>query len=250
MNTRMRQFFFSCLVCLLLPLSSFAGEWRVTPISLDLGKDAKSGVITVSNDAAERLNVQMKAMEWTQDAEGKDVYSETADIIFFPKIMTIEKKEERIIRVGIKIPALTREKTYRLYVEEIPETKKKSEATAVAIAIRFGVPIFVKPLKDEEKGEISALSLSKGVLTAVVKNTGTSHFRITTVSIKGKNGKGEQSFATELPGWYLLSGSTRSHSTSVAREACRNTARIEAEVRTTTISFSGKFDVDKAMCSP
>src|SRR5512143_2941873 len=81
MNTRMRQIFFSCLVCLFLPLSSFAGEWRVTPISLGLGKDAKSGVITVSNDAAEKLNGQMKAMEWTQDAEGKDVYSETADII-------------------------------------------------------------------------------------------------------------------------------------------------------------------------
>src|SRR5512143_3607679 len=164
--------------------------------------------------------------------------------------MTIEKKEERIIRVGIKTPALTREKTYRLYVEEIPEPKKKSEATTVAIAIRFGVPIFVKPLKEEERGEISSLTLAKGVLTAMVKNTGTSHVRITSVSIKGKNSKGEQPFATELPGWYLLSGSTRSYSTSVAPEACMSTARIEAEVRTTTISFSGKLDVDKAMCSP
>ena len=111
----------------------------MTPIRLDLGKDAKSSVITVTNEAEEKLNVQMKAMEWSQDADGKDVYTDTSDIIFFPKIMTIEKKEDRIIRVGIKALAVLREKTYRLFVEEIPEPKK-AQGTSVAIAIRFGVP--------------------------------------------------------------------------------------------------------------
>ncbi len=249
MLSRIRLICFGCLVSVLLPLSVLAGEWRVSPISLDLGKDARSGVITISNDAAEKLNVQMKAMEWTQDAEGKDVYTDTNDIIFFPKIMTLEKKEERIIRIGMKSPALSREKTYRLYVEEIPEPRK-AQTTSVAIAIRFGVPIFVKPLKEEQKGEISALTMSKGALTAVVKNTGTTNFRITSLVIKGINGKGEQSFATELPGWYLLSGATRSHATTLSREACINTNKIEAEVKTTTISLSGKLDVDKAQCSP
>ncbi len=239
-----------CLVLLILPLPAFAGEWRVSPISLDLGKNAKSGVLTVSNDADEKLNVQMKAMEWTQDAEGKDVYTETADIIFFPKIMTLEKKEERIIRVGFKTPALTREKTYRLYVEEIPEPRK-AETTSVAIAIRFGVPIFVKPLKEEEKGEISSPTMSKGILTAVVKNTGTTHFRITSLSFKGKNSKGEQTFAAELPGWYLLSGVSRTYSTTPSRDECLNTSRIEAEVKTTTtLTLSGKLNVEKAMCLP
>ncbi len=251
MMTRVcNKLLFGCLVVLILPHSASGGEWRVTPISLDLGKNAKSGVITVSNDAAEKLNVQMKAMEWTQDAEGKDVYNETADIIFFPKIMTLGKNEERIIRVGIKTPALTREKTYRLYVEEIPEPKK-AQTTNVAIAIRFGVPIFVKPLKDEEKAEISSIAMSKGLLTAVVKNTGTSHFRITTLSIRGTNSKGEQTFAVELPGWYLLSGVSRTYSTTPARDECLNTSRIEAEVKTTTtLTFSGKLNVDKAMCLP
>ena len=52
------------------------------------------------NEGDEKIEVQMGASEWTQDAEGKDRYTETNDLVFFPKIMTIESKEERILRAG------------------------------------------------------------------------------------------------------------------------------------------------------
>jgi fimbrial chaperone protein len=239
----------ACVLVIILPCNAFSGDWRVTPIRLDLGKDAKSSVITVTNEAEEKLNVQMKAMEWSQDADGKDVYTDTSDIIFFPKIMTIEKKEDRIIRVGIKALAVLREKTYRLFVEEIPEPKK-AQGTSVAIAIRFGVPIFVIPVKEEEKGEIGKIELSKGVLSAVVKNTGNQHFRINSINVKGKNTKGEEVFATELSGWYLLTGVARTYSTILQKEACDKTAKVEVEVKTEKFTLNGKLDVDKAMCSP
>lgn len=84
------------LFILLFPLSfACAAEWRVTPVKLYLGKDAKSGAITVTNDGDEKINFQIEAFEWTQDAEGKDKYTETDDIIFFPKIMALEKKMMR-----------------------------------------------------------------------------------------------------------------------------------------------------------
>jgi fimbrial chaperone protein len=221
----------------------------VTPIRLDFGREVKSGVITVTNDASEKLNVQMKAMEWTQDAEGKDVYTDTTDIIFFPKIMTIDKKEDRIIRAGIKAPAVVREKTYRLFIEEIPEPKK-AEGASVAIAIKFGVPIFVKPLKAEEKGEIGKIGLLGGALNATVSNTGTVHFRIDSVTIQGKNSKGEETYKTEIAGWYLLSGTSRIYTASLPKEACDKTAKMEVEVKTDKLLLTGKLDVDKTMCSP
>src|SRR5512147_2306777 len=57
------------LFLLLLPVAAKAGDWRVSPIRLDLGRDTKSGAVTVANDSDDRLQVQMKAYEWTQDAE-------------------------------------------------------------------------------------------------------------------------------------------------------------------------------------
>src|SRR5512145_3038365 len=126
-----------------LPTAARAGVWRVSPIRLDLGREAKTGVITVINGAEEKLQFQMTAHEWVQDDEGKDVYAESADLVYYPKIMVIEPKEERILRAGIRVPAAAREKAYRLFIEEIPEPRK-SPGTSVAIAVRFGVPIFVK----------------------------------------------------------------------------------------------------------
>src|SRR5512141_2213007 len=109
---------------ILIPALADAGEWRVTPIRLDLGREAKTGVLTVANDGDDKLQVQMNAMEWTQDANGKDVYTETKDIIVFPKIMILNGKEEKILRAGIKMPAATKEKTYRLFIQEIPGPRK------------------------------------------------------------------------------------------------------------------------------
>jgi fimbrial chaperone protein len=252
-NRHLSRFLFAfCLyilliVIVLLPSYSYAGEWRVTPIRIELDKNAKSGVVTIVNEGSEKLNVQMKAMEWTQDAEGKDVYAETEDLIFFPKIMTIEAKEDRILRAGIKIPAVAKEKTYRLFVEEIPEPKK-SEGVNVAIAIRFGVPIFVKPLKAETKGEIPKVELAKGVVTVVIKNTGNVHFMINSVNIKGKNDKGEEIFAKDINGWYLLSDASRTYSAEVPQGICKDLSRIDVQVVTDKLNLSGKADVDKAMC--
>jgi len=235
------------IVIVFLASYSYAGEWRVTPIRIELDKNAKSGVVTIVNEGTEKLNVQMKAMEWTQDTEGKDVYTETEDLIFFPKIMTIEAKEDRILRAGIKIPAVAKEKTYRLFVEEIPEPKK-SEGVNVAIAIRFGVPIFVKPLKAEPKGEIQKLELANGVVSATVKNTGNVHFMINTVSIRGKNDMGEEIFAKDINGWYLLSDVSRIYSAEVPKEICRDLSRIDAQVVTDKLNLNGKADVAAAMC--
>ena len=235
------------LVIMLFPSYSFAGEWKVTPIRIELDKNAKSGVVTIVNEGTEKLNVQMKAFEWTQDAEGKDVYTETEDIIFFPKIMTIEKQEERILRAGIKIPAVAKEKTYRLFVEEIPEPRK-SEGINVAIAIRFGVPIFVKPIKVEAKGEMQKVELSKAVVTAVVKNTGNVYFMINSVNIRGKNDKGEEIFIKDINGWYLLSDVSRIYSAEVPQEICKDVAKIDVQVVIEKLNLNGKADVDKTMC--
>lgn len=232
---------------LLLPGVSCGGEFRVSPIRLDLDAKAKSGVITVINEAEEKLQCQMKAMEWTQDGEGKDVYTETQDIIFFPKLMTIDPKSERIIRAGIRIPAAAREKTYRLFVEEIPGPKK-AEGVAVAVTIRFGVPIFVKPVQEEAKGTIEKADLSKGTFTVAVRNTGNVHLIINSVKLTGKDQKGEKTFSRELSGWYLLNGVSRPYSTPLPPDACIKTTTLDIEVKTDKLNLNSKLNVDASMC--
>lgn len=236
------------LLAVLLPASALPGEWRVMPIRLELGRQAKSGVVTVINDAKERLQLQMKAFEWAQDEEGKDRYTETDDLVFFPKMMIFERDEERILRAGIKAPATKREKTYRLFLEEIPGPRK-TEGVNVAIAIRFGVPIFVAPLKEEPKGEVAKVALAKGTVEAQVRNPGNVHFVIRSVTVKGKNAKDEEIFSRELSGWYLLAGASRKYATEVPADLCPELAAVDVEVHTDRFPLAGHLDADTAMCS-
>jgi fimbrial chaperone protein len=240
------------LIMLLWALSPFtgsawAGEWRVSPIRLTLGNDAKSGTISVINEGTGKFQVQMKAFLWEQDAEGKDRYTESSDLVFFPKMILFNKPEERILRAGLKSPAGTREKTYRLFIEEIPEARK-TEGTNVAIAIKFGVPIFVKPAQEEVKGEITAIELGKGECRITVKNSGNVHFVINSVELKGRNGKGEQTYSKKFDGWYLLNGASRTYAAAIPVEACANSASLDVEVRTDLFVLNGKRDVDKTVC--
>ncbi|GAB4369018.1 MAG: hypothetical protein Kow00128_14850 [Deltaproteobacteria bacterium] len=237
------------LLALALPAVVSAEGWRVSPIRLELGRQAKSGVVTVTNDSGNRLQLQMKAFSWSQDAEGKDRYEETGEIIFFPKMMIFDKAEEKILRAGIKVPATKTEKTYRLYLEEIPGPRK-TEGTAVAIAIRFGLPIFVAPIKEEPKGEIARIGLKKAALDVEVANSGNVHFVIRSITVQGKNGKGEEIFTRELSGWYLLAGARRTYSTEVPPEICPNLAAVDVAVDTDRFPLSGHLDADPAMCSP
>ncbi len=239
----------SALVCtfFLLPDSARGGEFRVTPIRLILDARTKTGVITVTNEAEEKLQCQVKAFEWTQDASGKDVYEETQDLIFFPKIMTVDPKSERVIRAGIKIPAVAKEKTYRLFIEEIPEPKK-AQGTAIAVAIRFGVPIFSQPVKEEARGAIERCDLSKGTVTLALKNTGNVHLVINTVKLVGRDQKGGQTLSNDLSGWYLLNGASRTYSASLARDACTKTTTLDVEVVTDKVNLKHKLNTDASMC--
>lgn len=236
------------LLALFLPAAVFAEGWRVAPIRLELGRQAKSGVVTVTNDSTNRLQLQMKAFSWSQDAEGKDRYEETGDLVFFPKMMIFDKAEEKILRAGIRVPATKTEKTYRLYLEEIPGPRKE-QGTAVAIAIRFGLPIFVAPLKEEANGEVVRVGMANGMLETEVRNSGNVHFVIRSITVKGKNGNGEEIFTRELSGWYLLAGAKRTYSTEVPPEICPNLAAVDMVVDTDRFPLTGHLDAAPAMCS-
>lgn len=238
--------FYGVLLFASFPAS--AGDFQVSPIRIELGQGINSGVFTVSNEGQEKLNFQISVSEWTQDSEGKDVYTNTKDIVFFPKIMTLEAGEQQVIRAGIKGPLPPREKTYRIFIEQIPE-RKKGRGVNIAISFRFAPPIFVKPASVKASGAIDAVELSDGKVKAVIKNTGNVHFKIISIVIKGKAADGSEVFSNEIAGWYLLNRSTRALEAPFPQEKCKEISTVEIEAKTENFSLKGKLNVHKGMCS-
>lgn len=222
-------------------------EWKVTPIRLELDRQAKTGIVTVTNEGDEPMQLQLKAMEWSQDGEGKDRYAETQELVFFPKIMELGKREARIVRVGVRVPASRVEKTFRLFVEEIPRPRKR-EGSNVTIAIRFGLPVFVRPAQAEPKGWIRGAELSDGTLGAVVENRGNVHLFVQSVVLDGTDAGGQTLFSKEINGWYLLAGASRRYSAEVPGSECKRIATFAISVKTDRFPLEATVPGDPSRC--
>lgn len=233
------------LAFLAIPAAALAGNFGVSPIRLDLDRNARTGAVTVTNDDPDKpLQAQIKLFAWSQDGEGKDSYEESNDLTFFPRLMTLPPQEQRLVRAGIRVPATDREKAYRLFIEEIPEPRKpEQQGTQIAVKVRFGVPVFVKPMKEEPQGEIEKIEISKGAVAVTVKNTGNTHFVIQSVSLKAGD-----LFAKEISGWYLLAGAARSHSAAIPADVCRKLGKLDVTVKTDRLELSRSTEMNKAMC--
>lgn len=224
------------------------GTWRVIPIRLEFNQRTRSGVVTITNDSDDPISFNVEAREWTQDPEGKDVYSETSDILFFPKSLTIDPHSQKIIRAGIKVPALDREKTYRLFIKQEAPPQERS-TTTVAIAIRFGLPIFAKPLTEEIRGEVVEASIREGRLTVEIKNSGNAHFRVNSLQLEGKDANGAAVLSQAVNGAYLLAGSERAFTALLPGDQCNQMDRMTVEVLSDRIQLSEELKVDQTMCS-
>jgi fimbrial chaperone protein len=246
----LRRTFAACLF-LLTCAQAFAGVFAVNPVRLDLGPRARSGVVTVTNEGEEKLNFQLQVMEWTQDAAGKDEYKETRDLIFFPKILAVEAGEEGIVRVGIRAPAVGNEKTYRLFLEELPGSRKPVEGNGAQInlLIRFGAPIFSATSAPQDNLEIEHFELKKGVIDLAAKNTGNRHQVVKGVHLKGADAAGNVIFALDLADRYLLAGTRKSYTSVIGVEQCLRIAVLSVEFKTDKANEIRKLDVTRAMCS-
>lgn len=236
---------------LLAGVPARAGEFAVNPVRLELGAGVKSGVFTVTNDGSDKLNFQIQAMEWTQDASGKDQYTQTRDLIFFPKIMSIEPGQEGVIRVGLRPPPAATEKTYRLFIEELPGVRKKPEGPGAQInfLIRFGAPIFAAPAQPQDALQIEGLELKKGMVSVSAKNAGNRHQMVQGIHLRGIDSQGKAVFQLDIADRYLLAGVQKSYTSAVTVEQCQRMAALEVELKTDKLSASRKLEVTRAMCS-
>jgi fimbrial chaperone protein len=235
---------------------AIAADFQVQPTTLDLGARIKSGVFSVINNGNEKNDFQISVKEWNQDEKGKDVYADTKEIVFFPTIMSVEPNSQRAIRIGLKTPPSAKEKTYRLFVQEIPTPKKtqnvdvnKKVKAGVTIAFRFSIPIFVKPLKPQESYVIDKIEMSKGTVKAIVKNTGNVHIKLRAVNFSGKAADGKELFSKEVAGWYILNGLVLSYEADIPKDICGKLAIIDVNAQTESGKIDGTLNVQKNMCA-
>jgi fimbrial chaperone protein len=239
------KFTVGCALCA-FTAASVAALFSISPIRLDLDRRNKTESITISSDEPDKkIQMQAKLMEWTQDAKGNDIYVESNDLIFFPRIFAIDKLDQRVVRVGLKVPASATEKAYRLFIEELPPPANPGKKGAqVLFVLRFGVPVFVRPDKEQLAGTIEGMEATPTAAIIIIKNTGNQNFQIQSLRVKSS-----PVYEKEIVGGYVLAGATKHVIAQFPPEACKKLDKLQIVMTTDRIgTIERTFEWDPSRC--
>jgi fimbrial chaperone protein len=234
----------------LAALAARAAEFSVIPLSVDLDRSAKSTEVTVRNFAETPLRMQVEALAWQQDEQGADRYEPTEGLVYFPRVLEIPPRESRLVRVGVRAAPVSREDTYRLFIEELPPDAGAPvpAGASVRVLLRIGVPVFVAPLAPERKAELDAPAMGGGSASIRIFNAGNVRFRAQEVRLVGTGRNGETLFDHVFPERYFLAGAERRLKVDIPPDVCGRLVTLEATVKGDDVTLQRRTDVDPRSC--
>lgn len=187
---------------LLMAGNASAAGFSVKPTRIFL-KDVPQIAMTVANAGESEVFIQTELMAWTQQGE-KDVYTTSREVLVSPPMFKIPAGGEQTVRVRLmREGALTQERTYRLFLQEVPQVK--SDQAMISTTLKMGVPIFIQPAKIDPAQYAWRATRSADGITLQVTNTTNSHIQFTGLKLSDPDGK---LLSDENVFVYVLSGQT------------------------------------------
>jgi fimbrial chaperone protein len=217
------------LVC--LPRVADAAGYTVNPTRVYLSASSASALMTLKNESDAPLRMQIKAQRWEQTRAGEMQLTPTEDLIVFPTLVTLNPGEARKVRVATAAGFGAVERSYRLYVEELPPASGASaEGPSVRILTRMGIPVFLQPGKPQATATLRDVGMSQGKVAFELANTGNTHYFPDSITVRGFTASGQPVSEWPLNGWYVLAGGARAFALELERPACEKVRSLLIEV--------------------
>jgi fimbrial chaperone protein len=227
------------------PGGAEGATFTVDPTQIYIGGRTTSVLLTLRNESQQPLRFQLSVFEWNQSPTGEMELEPTEDIVFFPALLTVEPGETRRVRVGSTTTPEAREKTYRIFVEELPSLEP--EASGVRVLTKMGIPIFVRPQKEQAVAELTGLEHRDGELRFTLANNGTVHFVPQTITVRGLAGSTE-AFTQQLEGWYVLAGGRREFSLAIPEGECSRVTSLAVDIEVASERLQQTLQTPGGVC--
>ena len=223
-----------------------AATFSIDPTQIVLTDGSGSAVLTLTNRSTETLRFQLSVFAWSQSDTGEIELEDTEDIVFFPTLLTLAPGEARRVRVGAMVPFETREKSYRIFIEELPPMNPSTGG--VRVLTRMGVPIFLRPGQAAARPELSPPGRTGDRLRFTLANEGTMHFVPRAITVRAMTGD-QVAFETQVEGWYVLAGGRRDFELPVPEAACEQVTSIEVDVQLESDSLHERLQTPNGVCA-
>jgi fimbrial chaperone protein len=222
-----------------------AATFTVDPTQIFLSGRTGSVVLTLRNESTEPLQFQLSVFAWTQSPSGEMQLVPTDDIVFFPTLLTLKPMETRRVRVGSATTQDTREKTYRIFVEELPPAN--ALGNGIRVLTKMGIPIFLRPVKEVATATLTDLRQQDGALRFTLSNAGTVHVVPQTIKVRGLTGS-DTAFDRELEGWYVLAGGRREFDMAFPKNACAQVTSIVVDIQFASGKLQERLQTPNGAC--
>jgi fimbrial chaperone protein len=231
-----------------------AANFAISPVDVTLANGERSHLIAVTNRNTVPLRFQLSAYLWKEQPDGRMALTPTDDVIFFPRLFSVQPGEAQNIRVGTIVPATEDEMTYRLVIRQLKsfepphpvETIKR--VTVITVLTNVSIPVFVEPPVASAQADINSLALRNGTLSFVVRNSGNAHFRIKYLRVEGFGAGPQPVFSKTAEGWYVLAHGSRDYRLAVPSAECSRVNRMDLSVQTDRGELRNELPVSAANC--
>jgi fimbrial chaperone protein len=119
------------------------GQLQAGPTLLEIGPDATATRLVLSNATPRPVTAQVRVFAWIQP-DGEDELVPSDDLAVSPPIVELAPGAEQIVRlVRLGPPAQGRDLTYRVVVDELPQTEE-TDHSQINLRMRYVIPAFVR----------------------------------------------------------------------------------------------------------
>lgn len=136
----MRAAFLFAAAALAIAGPCAAGSLRVSPVGIELPALAPASLLTLHNDDAAPMKVQVRVFRWSQEG-GVDRLEPTADIVASPPVADVPAHGQQAVRIVRLGPAPSGEESYRIIVDQLPPPPGET-GREVKFLMRHSLPVF------------------------------------------------------------------------------------------------------------
>jgi fimbrial chaperone protein len=209
---------------------SEASTVNVSPTRVVLAAGTAGGSLSIRNDSPAAVRFQVRACRWSNVGTAELSLEPTDDLLFFPSLLMLQPGESRLIRVGARVAAGPRERTYRLLLKELDSLAEPASGSGVRMALEISVPVFVQPRDLKVAADVPPPEITGGTLVLRLTNTGPVHLTPQRVEVRGMDTSGRIVWTRSFKPWYLLAGESRRYSAAIDARDCQQTAQVATEV--------------------